>query len=408
MDAVRPSGTEAVRQAGMDTARPAGLDVVRPGYGADSLADVLPGVLCALGLPGAPDPLGLATGPLSGVRRVAVLLVDGLGQEQLPLAAPYAPNLAELATGRLGAARTITSGFPSTTPTSLVTVGTGAPPGRHGVLGFNLRVPETGRVLNHIRWWDDPDPAAWQPVPTMFERAAAAGVPVSVVSRADFAGSGLTVAAYRGAGYRGVAGADALAAEMLSALDTEGGLVYGYHPDLDSAGHHHGLASGEWAAAAGDVDRLVTRLAEGLPPDAALVVTADHGQLDIPLDGRLDLDTDPRLRAGVEAVAGEARVRYLYTVPGARDDVIAAWRSVLGDGAWIVPREEAVAAGWFGPVPERHLARIGDVVVACHDRTVVVASRSEPSFVARMIAFHGSYTAAEMRIPLIVVTGKTP
>lgn len=381
------------------------MDVVQPRYGTDTLADVLPGVLTALGVPGLADPLGLATGPLAGVRRVAVLLVDGLGEYQIPLAAPYAPTLTDLATGKLGQSRSITAGFPSTTPTSLVTIGTGAPPGRHGVLGFNVRVPETGRILNHIEWRDDPAPGRWQPLPTMFDRGAAAGIPVTVISRADFAGSGLTVAAYRGAAYRGAAGVDALATEVLSALEAQGGLVYGYHPDLDRAGHRYGLASAEWAAAAADVDRLVARLVAGLPADAALLVTADHGQLDIPADGRFDLDTDPRLRAGVVAAAGEARVRYLHTVPGARDDVIAAWRAVLGDGAWVAPREEAVAAGWFGPVPEAHLARIGDVVVACHERNVVVATRSEPAFVARMVAFHGSYTAAEMRVPLFVVAG---
>lgn len=381
------------------------MDVVHPRYGTDTLADVLPGVLTALGAPGLADPLGLATGPLAGVRRVAVLLVDGLGEYQIPLAAPYAPTLTDLATGKLGQFRSITAGFPSTTPTSLVTIGTGAPPGRHGVLGFNLRVPETGRILNHIEWRDDPAPGQWQPLPTMFDRGTAAGIPVTVISRADFAGSGLTIAAYRGAAYRGAAGVDALATEVLSTLETRGGLVYGYHPDLDRAGHRYGLASPEWAAAAADVDRLVARLVAGLPADAALLVTADHGQLDVPADGRFDLDTDPRLRAGVVAAAGEARVRYLHTVPGARDDVIAAWRAVLGDGAWVAPREEAVAAGWFGPVPEAHLARIGDVVVACHDRNVVVATRSEPAFVARMVAFHGSYTAAEMRVPLFVVAG---
>jgi hypothetical protein len=377
------------------------MEVVHPRYGTASLADVLPGVLGALGLAGMADPLGLGSGPLAAVRRVAVLLVDGLGRHQLPLAAPYAPGLTDLAAG----AATLTSGFPSTTPVSLVSVGTGVAPGRHGVLGFNVRVPATGRVLNHIQWRDDPDPAGWQPVPTLFERAAGAGVPVSVVSMPEFAGSGLTVAAYRGSAYRGAAGVDALADGMLAALRDTGGLVYGYHPDLDRAGHRHGLASPEWAAAAADVDRLVTRLAERLPPDAALVITADHGQLDVPPDGRLDADTDPRLRAGVQVVAGEARVRYLHTTPGARDDVLAAWRSVLGADAWVATRDEVVAAGWFGPVSDAHLNRVGDVVVACHGRTVVVASRAEPAHVARMVAFHGSYTAAEMEIPLIVVHG---
>jgi hypothetical protein len=382
--------------------RSAETDLIYPQYDANSLANVLPGALAALGLSGMSDPIGLASGPLAGVRRVAVLLIDGLGTHQLPLAAPHAPALADLATGRLGTARTITSGFPSTTPVSLVSVGTGVPPGAHGVLGFTVRVPPSDRVLNHTRWDKDPSPAQWQPMPTLFDSAAAAGVPVTVVSRPEFSGSGLSVAAYGDAGFRAATGVDALATEMLTALGEVGGLVYGYYPDLDTAGHIHGLTSPQWAATAGEVDRLVTRVLDGLPRYAALVVTADHGQLDIPADGRIDLDTDPRLRTGVEVVAGEPRVRYLHTVAGAREDVLATWRTVLGSAAWVASREEAVAAGWFGPVGAAHVERVGDVVVVCRDRTVILASRTEPAFVARMIAFHGSYTAAEMQIPLLV------
>jgi hypothetical protein len=389
------------------------LGLVRPRYGSGSLADVLPSVFAALGVPLTPDPrfglsatsdpLGLGAGPLAGVRRVAVLLVDGLGRHQLPQAAPYAPGLTDLAAG--ADTRILTSGFPSTTPVSLVSVGTGVGPGRHGVVGFTVRVPSTGRVLNHIRWGNDPDPAQWQPVPTLFERAAGTGIPVTVVSRAEYAGSGLTVAAYRGAGYRSALGVDELVDGVTAALRDRGGLVFGYHPDLDHAGHRHGLTSPEWAAAAGEVDRLVTRLADGLPADAALLVTADHGMLDAQAEGRIDIDDDPRLSAGVEVVAGELRVRYLHTIPGARDDVLATWRAVLGDDAWVASRDEAVAAGWYGPVPAAHLCRIGDVVVGCLRRQVVVASRSEPGFVAGMVGVHGSCTAAEMEIPLIIVRG---
>lgn len=123
------------------------LQVVRPNYFGGSLADVLPSALAVLGVDRS-DPLGLA-GQLAGVRRIAVLLVDGLGWYQLPAAAPYAPILTDL-TGRYG--RPLTCGFPSTTPTSLVSLGTGAAPGAHGVLGFRINVPGTDRVLTHINW----------------------------------------------------------------------------------------------------------------------------------------------------------------------------------------------------------------------------------------------------------------
>jgi hypothetical protein len=375
---------------------------VLPAYGVGSLSDVLPSAVAALGGPG-PDALELRV-LLPDVRRVAVLLVDGLGWFQLPVAAPHAPTLADLATGRLGTARALTTGFPSTTPTSLVSLGTGAPPGAHGVIGFRVRRPDTGEVLNHIDWGDDPDPARWQPVPTVFERAAAAGLAATVVSRPEFAGSGLTVAAYRGAAYRGAATADELAAEILAALSASV-LVYGYFPDLDRAGHIFGVDSVPWRVAATDLDRLLAALLDGLPGDAALLVTADHGQFDVPADRRFDVGADRRLSGGVAAVAGEPRMRHVHAVPGAAADVLAAWRGVLGDAAWVVERDEAVAAGWFGPVAPAHLGRVGDVVAACCGPHAILASDDEPEIVSRLIAHHGSFTAVEMTIPLLVAAG---
>jgi hypothetical protein len=382
-----------------------GPATVRPRYGEASLADIMPGVLASLGVPGAADPIGLSTGALAGARVVVVLLVDGLGHHMLPMAAPYAPGIAELAAGPY--ARSLTTGFPSTTPTSLASLGTGAAPGAHGLVGFLLNVPGTDRVLNHIRWTDDPDPLRWQPLVTQFRVAEEAGISAHVVAHPDFQGSGLTVSAFGGGRYRGAADADATAAEILSLVRAASGptLVYGYISDVDAAGHAYGLGTPQWTNAVATVDRLVTVVRGGLPRDTALLVTADHGQIDVPPDHRFDLDADPRLRSGIRVVAGEPRVRYLHTVEGAVDDVVDAWRGVLGDAAWVVTREEAVAAGWFGPVAEAHLQRIGDVVVACHGDFVVRASATDLPTVATMVAFHGSATEPEMRIPLLVARG---
>ena len=378
---------------------PAGaLAEVAPAYGRGSLADLLPSVCAVLGVPGAADVLGLRE-RLDGVHRVAVLLVDGLGAYQLPVAAPYAPVLNDLADG----SGTLTAGFPSTTPVSLVTLGAGVRPGEHGVLGFTTRMPD-GRILNHIHWADDPDPRAWQPVPTRFETAAAAGVQVTVVSRPEFEGSGLTVSANRGAVFRGGRDGPELATQMLAALRAAEGpaLVYGYHPDLDKYGHEDGVDSATWREAAAGVGDLLDHLVHGLPPRSALLVVADHGQLNVPLEGRIDMALVPELQAGVAAVAGEPRVRYLHPVPGARDDVLATWRSVLGDRARVLTREEVVAEGLFGPVPPEHLGRIGEIVAVCRDRAVLLAGGWEPPSVGRLIAYHGSTTAAEMTVPLLI------
>ena len=375
----------------IDDHLPAGaLEPVRPAYGTGSLAELLPSVCAVLGVPGTTDVLGLG---LEGVDRVAVLLVDGLGLYQVPVVAAYAPILHQMET------RSLTAGFPSTTPVSLVTLGTGVPSGAHGVLGFTLRKPDGG-ILNHIRWGDDPDPALWQPVRTRFAQAAAAGVNVTQVTRPEFQGTGLTVAANRGADFIGAKDADALVAGMLEALEKPG-IVYGYHPDLDHEGHGSGVDSPPWRDAAGGVGRLIAALVERLPAGAALLVTADHGQLNVPAEGRFDLGADPALGAGITAVAGEPRVRYLYTAEGAVDDVLAAYRSVLGSSAWVLTRDEAIDGGWYGPVPVAHRDRIGDVVVICLERAVLLAGGWEPPSVGQLVAYHGSVTAAEMTIPLL-------
>jgi hypothetical protein len=369
------------------------------------ITEILPSAFAVLGEPGFIDTLGLGerVGP---VRRIAVLLVDGLGHHLLPRAARSAPFLADVVAGRAGRADELACTLPSTTPVSLVSLGTGASPGEHGVLGFTVNVPGTDRRLTHVYWRDDPDPAQWQPVPTVFERATVTAS--TVVLPAAFVGSGLTVSAYRGSSAVGLRDGDDLVERMLAELSARPGLVFGYSARIDTAAHVHGIASPQWAAAAAWTGEVIERLVSGLPRDAALLVTADHGGLDVPRTGRVDLGTDPRLSAGVRVVAGEPRLRYLHTVAGAADDVVAAWSAVLGEGASVLSRDEAIASGMFGTVAGPHRERIGDVVVICRGETVVLATGHEPPAVAQLVGFHGSTTPAETAIPLLSFAGEIP
>lgn len=371
---------------------------------AGSLCDVLPAVAAALGVPGASDRLELREA-VGDVDRVAVVLIDGMGLQLLPRLAPHAPLLASVAAGGTGRLQELVCTFPSTTPTSLVSLATGVRPGEHGILGFTLALPGTERRLTHITWRDDPPPAEWQPVPTWFQQAAAHGVDARVVLPKPFRGSGLTEAAYRGARFVAVGRRDDPAHRILAELRAGPGIVYGYASELDTAAHVHGIASPQWQDAARGIDRLLTRLVEGLPPGAALVVTADHGGLDVPLEGRVDLAADPPLTDGVRVVAGEPRVRYVHAVAGATTDVAAAWAGVLGTRARVLLRDEAVAAGLFGPVPPAHLPRLGDVIAICTGDSVVVDTVGEPIEVSRLIGFHGADTPAETAVPLVTVRG---
>jgi hypothetical protein len=386
-------------------------DLAVPRYGVATLADVLPGAAAALGVPVErgdlpADPLGL-TAALDGVRRTAVLLVDGLGADLVRAHTDLAPTLAALSApfGDLSAP------CPSTTPVSLASLGTGLPPGSHGILGFLTLVPgaqgATGedRAVNHVQWVDDPDPDAWQPRRTVFEQAHAAGIPVTAVGPYAYAGSGLTRAVYRGARYTGAVSHGDLTALLLRSLTaTPRALVYGYIPELDLTGHVRGVDSDSWRAQLALIDRVVEQVVDGLPDDAALLVTADHGMLDVPPDTRLDLDADPDLTDGVRLLAGEPRARYVHTEPGAEDDVLARWRAVLGDRAWVASRDEAVASGVFGRVDDGLAARIGDVVALARGSWAFTSPEREPG-PSRLAAYHGSLTATELAIPLLVASG---
>ncbi|MEU4204304.1 nucleotide pyrophosphatase/phosphodiesterase family protein [Streptomyces sp. NPDC026294] len=379
-----------------------------PRYGTGSLADLLPTVTAGQGLtlPGT----GHAGAPgmrLDPADRVCVFLVDGLGWELLrahPDEAPFLTSLLDSSFNRTG--RPITVGFPATTAASLASVGTGLPPGEHGLAGYTCLNPDTGELMNQLRWYPWTDPYAWQPYPTVFRQAHAAGIHTCQVSAPTFERTPLTEIALSGGTFHGrLSGEERmdLAAEQLAAGDRS--LVYTYYAEVDGAGHRYGVDSDAWRGQLMYVDRLAQRLAEQLPPRSALYVTADHGMIDIPFgpDHRIDFDEDWELRAGVRLLGGEGRARHLYAHPGAAGDVLAVWREVVGEHMWVAGRDEAVAAGWFGPrVDDRVRARIGDVVVAAHADMVIVASETEPRESA-MVGMHGSMTPAEQLVPLLEV-----
>ena len=368
-----------------------------PSYGIATLADLSSSILASLD-PDAPQEqnvLGLAP-----AQRACLLIVDGLGWDQLrdhPAAAPF---LSELARN----SKPITAGFPATTTTSMASLGTGRPPGQHGMFGYKVLVPGTDLVLNALRWDSRVDPRQWQPLPTVYQRASAAGIAAVHVARGAFRGRGLTIAALRGAELRPADSLGALAAQGAAALAEHGrAFVTVYHGDLDSTGHMFGVGSDSWYYQLTHVDKLAEQLASGLPPQSCLYVTADHGMVDVGPDERLDADDMPELRAGLAWLGGEARARHLYARPGAAADVLATWREVLGERAWVLSRDEAIKEGWFGPVDARVADRIGDVVVAAAGSSAVVATKAEPGESA-LFAMHGSLTPSEQFVPALSFT----
>jgi hypothetical protein len=371
---------------------------VLPDYDGACLSSVVPVLLSDLA--DAPTWVPL---PVHGARQVVLLLLDGLGWEQLAAFADSAPTLAAATGGP------ITSVAPTTTATALTSLTTGVPPSVHGVVGYRVRMGGEGAagnglgaegpgdVMNVLRWRTprgdarrDIPAASFQPV------APFGGRSIPAVTRAEFASTGFTAAHLTGARLVGWSVPSALVVGVRRLLAAGEPFVYAYYDGLDKIAHEHGLGEfyrQELAA----VDRLVGDLLEALPPGAALAVTSDHGQVEVGEAARLPA---PALFDMVELLSGEGRFRWLHVRPGALADAVAVAEEAHGHEAWVRTRDEVVADGWFGgPLTPEVARRLGDVALVAHAPVAFLDPADTGE--TRLLGRHGSLTAAEMYVPFL-------
>ncbi|MGO4782260.1 alkaline phosphatase family protein [Cryobacterium sp. W22_MBD10_FK3] len=342
-----------------------------------------------------PNPLGL---PPAG--KAIVVLADGLGVSSLRARAGHARFL----TAHLAKTDVVDGVFPATTAAGIASLTTGVAPGTHGLVGYRVLDAQNDRVVNQLTGWDERmEPTRWQNQPTVFERAGETGIPSFAVGPKRFTESGFSQAVLRGATYEPAETVGARFAAARALFDAHPrALIYLYVPELDISAHAHGWESGRWLAQLESLDAETNRFNATLRHDEGMLLTADHGVVDVPGAKQVLFDTVPALVSGVRHIGGDPRCLQLYTETGVDADALAeAWRAVEGERAWIFTRAEAVAAGLFGTVRPEALDRIGDVIVAARKLVAYYDSR-EPNQSARsMIGQHGSLTDEELRVPVI-------
>lgn len=355
----------------------------------------MPSIFSSLGLLTADDAINCGESPCG---REIVFLVDGLGADLLTQFADVAPSLS-----RMTLHATVTTSFPSTTATSLATLTTGEMPGAHGMLGYTVQVPRSGgRVLNSLKWDERVDPAMWQPVPTLFERGAEAGIITTHVAAKRYENTGFTRAVFRGANYKGANVSTDLIAETVASLQKSPSLVYLYVNDVDSAGHSDGVGSEKWIGALKYVDSLAEELMRKLPKGTRIWLTADHGMINV--EEKIVLGHDNDLLTDIAVIAGEPRMRHLYLSSDsskAAHEVISRWQSALGAKVTMHTRESAISAGLFGTHVLLDAAeRAGDVIAIAQENLVLLdPERADKE--GAMIGHHGGDSVVESSVPLL-------
>lgn len=358
-----------------------------PDYANGTIASVIPALLgpqdWAASIPDwMPDSVAAA-------RQICLLVLDGVGWDQLREYASIAPNLAALQGGP------ITSVAPTTTATALASIVTGATPGEHGLVGYRMMV--SGEVLNVLRWAVDGADRSRQLRPETLQRFPAfLGKDVPVVTPEEFAGTSFSAAHLRGAEHVGYRAASSMPIEVGRQLAAGKRFVYAYYGGVDKIAHERGFGEfyeAELAAA----DRLVGQILDRLPAGAILMVTADHGQVEV---GGNIVYPAPEVLALSASLSGEGRFRWFHARKGARDELLEACRSEFGDSGWVYSRQQLIDLGVFGPtVGPQVERRLGDVAVLARDNVSYFDPLDSGPF--ELICRHGSLTSAEVLVPLV-------
>ncbi len=364
-----------------------------PDYAGAGLQAVVPGVLGHLaGTSALPE---WFPAPVADATQVVLLVLDGLGAEQLRARATLAPFLTS------GEGRTITSVAPSTTATALTTLATGTAPAQHGVVGY--RVALDGKVMNVLQWSLDGKDARVRVPAHAFQPCASfpgAPAPVPVVTRYDYGPTGFTAAHLGSAELHRWYTPAGLVTGVRQLVSAGAPFVYAYYEGIDKVAHAQGLGE-HYDDELRAVDRLVADVLAVLPRGTALVVTADHGQIDV---GSAIEVFGADIMDSVTLLSGEGRFRWLHVVPGATEDVAAAAAERYGNEAWVRTRDQIVNEGWLGGTPSPAVAaRLGDVALVPFAPMAFLDPADTGEL--RLRARHGSLTPDEMLVPLLAWTG---
>ena len=361
---------------------------VLPQYSGANVRGIVPALLAPRGVP-----LPRWMPPSAAAPQVVLLVIDGLGWEQLQARVHLAPTLAAME------GSPITTVAPSTTATALTSIVSGLTPAEHGLIGYRIDVG--GEILNVLRWRGDrSDLRRSHPPRDLQPYAPFLGESPPVISRADLEHSAFTEAHLRGTRQVGWRSASSISVEVSRQLAAGERFVYAYYDGIDKTAHERGFGD-YYDAELATVDRLVSDVLDRMPSDSSLIITADHGQVQV---GDNIVKPAAALLQMVRIQSGEGRFRWLHARPGAQTELLASANEAHGQQAWVVSREQTIDEGWFGPVMSAPVAsRLGDVALVAREPVTFFDPADSGPY--ELVCRHGSLTSAEMLVPLLATRG---
>jgi hypothetical protein len=361
-------------------------DPIIPDYAGANVRGIIPALLgpssWSSGLPTwMPDPVATSDA-------VVLLVLDGLGWDQLQEHRSSMPTVASMVGGPI---HTVA---PTTTATALTSITTGLTPAEHGLIGY--RIVLGGEIMNVLRWAvGDQAVRRSHPPRDVQPFEPFLGQTVPVISVAELQSSAFSEAHLRGCEPLGWRAASSIAVQAREQVEAGERFVYCYYGGIDKIAHERGFGP-YYEAELRAADRLVAEVLAALPTGTTLLVTADHGQVQVA--DRL-VTPSASLLSGVTMQSGEGRFRWFHARGGVEDLAAAALEEV-GHLAWVVTKQQMLDEHWFGPTMAPAIrSRLGDVALVAREPVSFHDPADSGPF--ELVCRHGSLTSAEINVPLV-------
>lgn len=396
---------------------------ILPEYSGLGISNVVPTIARHFGLDTPIKPLRSSALPpelLNGAERIVTLVIDALGYQQLTSAMQRggAPNLSRYCSEGGARLSTLTSTFPSTTVTALTTLGTGLPPGQHGVVTQVMYDANLGCMVDILRFTPTVagrgldtsgiSPESWIGLPTVYDRLAGKGVRSTVVNHAEFDSTALSLINHRGARYVGFASLSDLCANLRQTIESAEGPAYihAYWAKLDDVSHRYGVSAPQQDAEIRLLDYAIGELLlKGLrAPRTLLLLFADHGHIDTSAEHTVWLNEHPELLGMLQAPpAGVDRAGVLYVRPDCVESARKYIATNFGHCSRLLTAEESIDLGMYGPQPVSQTAqqRLGQLLLLPVDNWVFLYRTPGSMRKFSAIGKHGGLSPEEMLVPLI-------
>ncbi|KKC44637.1 MULTISPECIES: alkaline phosphatase family protein [Acinetobacter] len=305
------------------------------------------------------------------------------------------------------------SGFPSTTASCLTSLATGLDAIEHGIVGAAFQHNE--RYFSSLRWCyltsneskhkENIIPSITIPY-GIWDCLKEHNINVNAIIPIDISTSVFTSKVFSAAkiyGYKDFSEVTSIVEEVVKR--EERSFTYIYFGNLDLIGHIFGVDSQKWKDEYLYLDSCIKKIHRSLIEKSTLLVTADHGMVNMNKNNMIDFNAIPALTEQTNLICGDIRARHIYLKPAFRDNIlIDNWNEHLGNNFLILKKEEAIKTGLFGVNRnEENEGRIGDLIVISKGQYGLIDSSSIfDQYQSSWIGHHGANSEKEQLIPLLI------